>query len=138
MNNKNEIKHQGVIRKITNDFYFVAVERTAACQGCAAKNFCNIATDKSELITIQKLPHQNFNIGDEVTLSISEKMGWKALFYGYMLPFLILMAGIIIPSLVAVPQGIAGIVGIGALALYYVIFGFFSKKIDKEFQFKII
>jgi sigma-E factor negative regulatory protein RseC len=136
--NIKDIKHQGVIRKITDDFYFVAVERTAACQGYAAKGFCNINADKNELIPIQRLPHQNFCEGDTVTLSISEKTGWKALFFGYIMPFLALIAGIIIAAIVGLSQGITGLVGIGALVVYYVVFNFFSKRIDKQFSFRIV
>ena len=135
--NTKEIKHTGVIRKITDDFYFVSIERTASCHGCAAKGFCNLNTDKNDLIPVQKLPHQNFNEGDEVTISVSERMGWKALFYGYVLPFLVLIAGIIIATAADLPQGVAGLAGIGALAVYYVLFGFFRKKIDRQFCFRI-
>jgi sigma-E factor negative regulatory protein RseC len=135
--NQKEIKHQGIIRQITDDFYFVSVERTAACHGCAAKGFCNISTNKSETIPVQRLPHQNFCIGDEVTLSLAEKMGWKALFYGYGLPFLALIAGIIIAAAINLPQGAIGLIGLGLLTLYYVVFSFFRKKIDRQFSFKI-
>ena len=135
--NAKEIKHTGVVRKITGDFYFVSIERTASCQGCAAKGFCNLNTDKNDLIPVQRLPHQNFNEGDEVTISVSEKMGWKALFYSYVLPFVVLITGIIIAAAADLPQGVAGLVGIGALALYYVAFGFFRKKIDGQFCFRI-
>jgi sigma-E factor negative regulatory protein RseC len=136
--NQKEIKHQGVIRQITDDFYFVSVERTAACHGCAAKGFCNISTNKSELIPVQRLPHQNFSTGDEVTLSLTEKMGWKALFYGYGLPFLSLIVGIIVASAAGLPQGAIGLVGIGLLAIYYVVFSIFRKKIDRQFSLKIM
>ena len=134
--NINEIQHKGVIRSMTSDFYHVSVERTAACQGCAAKNLCNIATDKNELISVQRLPHQNFSIGDEVILSIAEKMGWKALFYGYIMPFLVLITGIIVSTAAHLPQGVAGVVGIGSLVVYYVVFGFFRKRIDRQFYFR--
>jgi len=135
--NPKEIKHTGIVRKVTDDCYFVSIERTASCQGCAAKGFCNLGTDKNDLIPVEKLPHQHFNEGDEVTISVSEKMGWKALFYGYVLPFLVLIAGIVITAAADLPQGVAGIVGIGALALYYVMFGFFRKRVERQFCFRI-
>jgi len=135
--NPKEIKHTGIVRKITGDFYFVSIERTASCQGCAAKGFCNLGADKNDLIPVERLPHQHVNEGDEVTISVSEKMGWKALFYGYLLPFFVLIAGIIITAAADLPQGVIGLTGIGALALYYVVFGFFRKKIDRQFCFRI-
>ena len=134
---KKEIKHQGIVRKVTNEFYFVAVERTPACQGCAAKNFCNIHSNKNETISIQRLPHQTFNVGDEVTIALTEKLGWKALFYGYMMPFVALITGIIVSAAANLPQGVVGLVGIGTMVAYYVAFSFFSKKIDKQFYFRI-
>jgi len=135
--NQKEIKHKGIIRQITDDFYFVSIERTPACHGCAAKGFCNINTNENELIPVQKLPHQIFSTGDEITLTLTEKMGWKALFFGYILPFLALITGIIISSASNLPQGVVGLVGIGLLVLYYVVFSFFRKKIDKQFNFSI-
>jgi positive regulator of sigma E activity len=136
--NTKEIKHQGVIRKITDDCYFVSVERTAACHGCAAKGFCNLSTDKNELIPVQRLPHQNFCEGDEIAISITEKMSWKALLYGYLMPFFVFIFGIAISAATTdLPQGVVGLIGIGLLALYYVGFGFWGKKIDKQFSFKI-
>jgi len=134
---KKDIKHSGIIRKVTDDFYYVAVERTAACQGCAAKNFCNIHSNKNEFIPVQRLPHQTFITGDEVTIALTEKLGWKALFYGYMMPFVALIAGIIVAAVAKLPQGVVGFIGIGALVVYYVVFSFFSKKVDKQFYFRI-
>ena len=132
-----EIKHTGIIRKLTDEFYYVSVERAAACEGCSAKGFCNISGDKNELIPVQRLPHQNFAEGDEITIALTEKMGMKALFYGYLMPFLVLIAGIIIAAAADLPQGLTAIIGIGALAAYYVAFSFFSKKIDRQFSFRI-
>jgi sigma-E factor negative regulatory protein RseC len=135
--NARTIEHKGIISKITADHYFVSFERTAACQGCAAKGFCNLNTNKDEQIPVQRLPHQNFNIGDEVNLTITEKMGWKALLYGYLLPFIALIVGIFAANAVGLSQGATGLIGIGLLALYYVVFSFFRKKVEREFCFRI-
>jgi len=134
---KKDIKHLGIIRKITDDFYYVAVERTPACQGCAAKNFCNIHSNENDFIPVQRLPHQTFNTGDEVTIALTEKLGWKAVFYGYMMPFVALITGVIVAAAANLSQSAVGFTGIGALVVYYVVFSFFSKKIDKQFYFRI-
>jgi sigma-E factor negative regulatory protein RseC len=136
--NKKEIKHQGIIRKITDEFYFVAVERTTACQGCTAKGFCNISSGKSEWIPVERLPQQNFCEGDEVTVSLTERMSWKAMFYGYLMPFLVLVSGIIVSDAATdLPQGIIGLIGIGALVAYYVVFSLFRERVNRQFRFKI-
>jgi sigma-E factor negative regulatory protein RseC len=135
---ESNIEHKGVIRKITDDFYFVSFERPAACHDCTAKTFCSRNADTDDLIKVQRLPRQNFNEGDEITLSITQKMGLKAMLYGYIFPFIILIAGIVIATAATdLSQGIVGLIGIGALALYYVAFNFFREKIDRQFSFRI-
>ncbi|MDR0364888.1 MAG: SoxR reducing system RseC family protein [Bacteroidales bacterium] len=135
--NRVEIRHKGVIREITETSYRISVERQAACQGCAAKKFCNLSDDDNELLRIKRYPRQSYNINDEVTVLMSEEMGRTAVLLGYFLPFVVLISGIIIPVLLNVSQGISGVIGLSAVVAYYLVLSLFRKRLNKKFVFRI-
>jgi len=72
---------------------------------------------------------------DKVTIIGTESMGFKALFYGYMLPFLILLFTVIILTLLEVAELTVGLIGLSTLIPYYIGLKYFHKKIEKQFSF---
>lgn len=132
-----DIKHTGVIREMTDTLYYISVERTTACVGCSAKKYCNLTDDKDELITVTRQSFHPYREGDTVTVVMQEQLGRRAIVFGYFIPFLVLIAGIVIPALCGLSEGLAGLIGIGATALYYVALALFRKKLDRKFVFRI-
>lgn len=134
---RTEIRHKGVVREVSEQSYRISVERRASCQGCAAKSFCNLSDDENELLTVKKYPHQSHQVGDEVTVLLSEELGRKAVIFGYLFPFIVLILGIFIPAAWNVSQGASGLIGLSAVAVYYLVLSFFRKKLNKKFVFRM-
>jgi sigma-E factor negative regulatory protein RseC len=78
----------------------------------------------------------DIKIGDEVVVMVQQKMGWKAVLLAYILPFVVMIAVIALGNgLMNIREEIIGTAALGALALYYIILGFFKDRIQKEFSF---
>lgn len=133
---KSSITHQGIIESISIDTIKVKINNVSACSACHAKGACS-ASDMQEKI-IDAIPNgQNYKTGDIVTLIAKESMGFKALFLGYLLPFLLVLFTLIIGTSINLKEAIAGIISLSVLIPYYGILFLLKDKIKKSFIFEI-
>lgn len=128
---KDLVRHQGRVIRLEKAAVWVAIDSASACSGCHAKGACGGLDCSQKEICVPT--NQKFNIGDSVTVGISTKLGFAALILGYILPFLLLIGGIIIPSLFNVEEGLCALIGLSAVVIYYLALipfkAFFGKKI---------
>jgi sigma-E factor negative regulatory protein RseC len=88
---------------------------------------------------------QDIKLGDEVVVMVQQKMGWKAVLLAYILPFVVMMAVIVLGnqaiSLLGAEamgkngEAIIGTAALCAMGVYYIVLGFFKDKIQKDFSF---
>jgi sigma-E factor negative regulatory protein RseC len=64
-------------------------------------------------------------------------MGMKAAVYAYIIPFFILLGGLLLTTNLGWGEVAAGLSSLGAMCLYYVGLWFFRSRIEKEIVFKI-
>ncbi|MBI9066177.1 MAG: SoxR reducing system RseC family protein [Salinivirgaceae bacterium] len=130
------ISHQGIIESVTPENIKVRIMNVSACAACHVKGACS-ASDTQEKI-IDALPNGNiYKSGDLVTLLVKESMGFKALFLGYLLPFLLVVVVLIIGTFLELRELIAGLLSLSILIPYYVFLFFFKDQIKKSFVFEI-
>ncbi len=129
------IKHDGVVTKVENGKVFVLINSQSACSGCHAKGACGGMDCLDKEIIAQS--NETFEIGEQVKVCISNSLGLKALFWGYLLPFLILVGSIVVAINLGVTEDRSAVIGISATALYYLLLYPFRGKLSKQFQFKI-
>ena len=79
-------------------------EKTNACGACLLRARCTAVSDNK----------------------YSCRQRWKALFLGYILPFIFLAAAIVLTDLLSDNEALIGGVALGVVALYYLIL--FAKK----------
>ena len=132
--NKPEIRHDGTVVKITGDKYVVKITSRAACGGCPAKSLCT-AGDMTEKY-IETISGQTLEIGDEVTVIMAEKLGLKAIFYSFFLPFLVMVLVLVVLLTTGSSETIAALTAIGSLFPYYLILYRLRKNIGKDFIFR--
>lgn len=84
-----------------------------------------------------KYPDFQVKTGDQVWVVLKQSLGFKALFLGYVLPFILLFVILITLSPVLKSEGKAGLASLGALAIYYATLYLFREKIDKQFIFTL-
>lgn len=112
------IEHTGVVVKVTDKSYLVAIENEQKCEGCAAAFLCNRDNDNRQLIARnRKMPV--LAAGDRVRISISTALTWKAILYCIAAPLFLLLAVIVAVSVTTGNDGIASLAGLTAVGLYF-------------------
>ena len=144
------IKHDGIVIAVNSDNTVrVRIVQTSACAACKAKAMCASAESKEKeimaLFVGEEAKRRDIKLGDEVVVMVQQKMGWKAVLLAYILPFVVMMAVIVLGNqairlLGAEAMGkngeaIIGTAALCAMGVYYIVLGFFKDKIQKDFSF---
>lgn len=128
------ISHEGKVVKVENNKVQVKIISLSACSSCHAKGSCS-AADMSEKY-IDALPEENFREGDAVNVILEERLGWTALFYGILLPFLILTSTLFLLTFSGKSEPLSAIVSLFSLVPYYILLYLLRGKFEKKFSFK--
>lgn len=131
-----EITHNGIIKKLSENKIIVGIINESACASCHAKGACSAADMKDKEVEIYRF-QGDFSVGQQVTIVGRKSQGFKALLYGYLLPFILLMAVLIIATSINISEGIAGLLAIGILAPYYLVLYLMRNQMKKSFEFEI-
>lgn len=128
-----EVCKEGIVRKLEGSKVWVEIVVSSACGGCAAKSLCNISEKKNELVEAVNMTGEEFSIGETVQIQMMQKLANKAVVLGYLLPFVILVAGLFVCYALTHIEWLSVLVGMGLTALYYVILKLMDKRLAKEF-----
>lgn len=79
----------------------------------------------------------NYVPGQEVSVVFRESLGFKALFYGYVLPFILVLCMLIVVFSVTNNEAVAGLSALGILLPYYATLYFFRQIFKKIFKFEL-
>ena len=131
------IKHDGIIIALNEDgTALVRIVQTSACAACKAKAMCASAESVEKEMTVMLLGDGQWAVGDSVEVMVQQKMGWKAVVLAYLLPFFVMLAVMFIGNAIwAIREEILGTVALCAMAVYYIVLGFFKDKLQREFSF---
>ncbi len=138
MSARDNITHPGIVEQISGDSIYVKILAMSACSSCHAKGMCSIAEVEEKVIEIKKDPKRDLNEGQEVTVAMQKSLGGKAVFLGYILPFLVLMGVLILVLSLTGNEGIAGLSAILILIPYYWLLYIYRDKLKRTFSFKIL
>jgi sigma-E factor negative regulatory protein RseC len=134
--NSASISHQGIVESVSADIVTVNITSVSACSSCHAKGACNASDMQAKII--DALPgKKQLKIGDWVTVTAKESMGFKALFLGYLLPFLLVLMTLITCTLFSLKESTAGLLSISILLPYYLALYLTKDIIKKSFIFEI-
>ena len=136
MNTNDCIEQKGIIEEVTGNRIRVRMKLMSACENCKTKSICNIIDIQNNSIDIIN-KSKNYSIGDEVNIRITKSHGYKALFLGYILPFLLVLLFLIIFSGFGFNEILTGIISLSVLAIYYIILYYFRGSIRKAFIFTL-
>jgi sigma-E factor negative regulatory protein RseC len=130
------IEHRGYIDRFTGHSVIVKIVSESACAACHAKGACSAAEMQDKEIEVSG-PAGNFSLGEIVYLNMKQAQGFKALMIGYVYPFILLFAGLIVLSASGLNELMAGILALGLLPPYYFTLYLLRNKIRREFIFFI-
>ncbi len=130
------IEQQGTVEEIINHTIRVRIHREAACGHCSAGSMCNLF-EVSERIIETEDNGLALKAGDQVEVTISRRLGNKAVYLGYLLPFLLLMTVLIISNALGLKEWLSGILSLSILVPYYVFLYLFRNRLRRSFSFTI-
>lgn len=128
------IEHDGVIVKSTNNRATVRILNKSGCVSCELNGNCNLSDIKEKEIDVYT-NGRTYEAGNKVTVIGTESMGFKALFLGYVLPFLIVLFTLVILTYTGSSELVAGLTALGTLIPYYIGLKLLNHKIQKQFSF---
>jgi sigma-E factor negative regulatory protein RseC len=109
----------------------------SACSACHAKGYCSVAEAEEKVVELSNDPAMDFKKGEEVMVIMDSRLGWKAVIYAYLLPLLVLVAGVVVFSVLLENEGLAALIALFCLAPYYALLFLFKNRFSKEFRFTL-
>ena len=110
------ISHLGEVTQCKGDRAIVQLIQHEACHSCHIKEFCGKGEGK---VVHFEVSQNNLSVGDQVSLQISPSIGFKALFWAYLFPFLLILIVIIGGSMLAIAEHWLGITALFILLPYF-------------------
>lgn len=130
------IEHIGIVKQLRKGYADILIVQNSACSGCHAKSACTAADSAEKIIEIPYFA-DDLNIGQQVTIVGSKSMGWKAVGYAFILPFLILMTVLITVGELTGNELTAGLLALAVLLPYYLILYLLRNKMKSNFTFTL-
>ena len=131
------ISHPGVVVGINDQDLEIEILSSSMCGSCGIKSACGMSEMKEKRITVPKPTDKEFIVGQPVSIVMNVKQGNKAALFAYFIPAFLLVAIIVILSNLSVKEWLAALVGIGVIAVYYIVLSFFKEKLRNEFTYEI-
>jgi sigma-E factor negative regulatory protein RseC len=133
----NKIKHSGVVEKIMDDCIQVRIVQTSACAACKVAGYCNASESKEKLIDVYHADSHRLNVGDAVTVTASTEVAAHALLLGFGLPFIVMVAVLVVVLQTTGNEGRAALSGLMALVPYYAVLYLFRNRLRDKLSFSI-
>lgn len=135
---KSDITHQGRVVEINSQVISVEFINKSACSSCHAKSVCMASDESIKVIEVDNsLAYASYKVGDEVDILLKKSMGFKAVWFSYVIPLIILIVLLLSLSAFIENELIIGAVIVATLALYYFVIYLCRDKIAKDFVFVI-
>lgn len=131
-----KVFHAGVVQDVSVNKITVAIINASACSSCHAKGACLASDMKEKEIEIFNFSGEYYP-GQIVNIVGRTSQGFKAAFYGYVLPFILVFTTLIISISLTKSEGLSGIISLAILIPYYAGLYFFRNKIKRSFEFEI-
>ena len=131
------VKHQGVISEIEQNNIRVSIIAQSACASCHAKGVCSAADMQEKFIDVKNNGNIDQKVGDFVTITMRRRLGNRAVFFGYFLPFVLLMLTLVSALSYFDDEGIAGLTSLAILIPYYFVLYMLKDKFKEGFEFHI-
>lgn len=132
------VEQKGIVIKKQENKVVVKIEQKSTCSSCHARGACTSLDKKDKEIEITTKDVENYSIGDEVIITISTKLGMKAVFIAFVLPLILIVLALFLSiKIFSLSQSLSALISLLVLSAYY----FFLYKqnlfLSKQFNFTI-
>ena len=129
--------HTGKVVSMTPQTTTVQIVSHAACSECHAAGVCGLSEYTEKAIEVPTSPSATYGVGDEVQVVLKATMGLKAVWIAYFLPLVVLLGVALGLIALGLSEVVAGLAGIGAVALYYGVLWLLRDRLRNEYVFTI-
>lgn len=136
MNSSGCVEQKGTIEEIKDGVVKVNLLSVSACATCHAKGACSMLDIQNKSIDVYESGN-NYKKGEVVNIIMRQSLGYKAMLFAYGLPFLLVLAALIILTSLHVNELMTGLGSLSLLIPYYLIIYFFRNNLQKTFTFTI-
>lgn len=131
------IEHEGVVERIDGAVVFVRIEQRSACAACRAKSLCTTADMTEKIIEADLRPEQTVAVGDRVTVVGSRSVGFKAVFWAFVVPVVLIFATLFVARHFTSNEAISGTAALAVLLPYCGVLFALRKKMAAKFRFAV-
>lgn len=133
------IEHDVMVSAIDHEQQTLRVRLTAqsACAGCAAKASCSAHGSELKEWTLSCPNLNDFKVGQKAVLIISEKKGFKAVFWAYVAPLICMILLLFGVSMLTENELLIGLSVLLGLALYFIGLSKMKKKLHQVLSYTI-
>lgn len=132
------VQHSGTVQSTEQGKVVVRITSRSACGSCAAKQACGLAEATEKIVEVYTTDWAQYKAGDEVLVGVKQQIGMKAVAMAYGGALVVLLAALILSTEVLhLGDGIAVLVTIGTVALYYGALWLMKDKIEQTIHFTI-
>ena len=137
MSSSSEITHRGRIISITPEVTTVQIVSESACAACHARGLCSLGGSKLKEIELPTRGWDNRKVGDEVDVVLRASMGHKAVWLAYVIPLVLMVAGLLVTLAAGGPELLAGLVAVAVVGLYYGVIWLLRDRLKTAYTFNI-
>ena len=134
---REQVMHTGKVVSMTPQTTTVQIVSHAACSECHAAGVCGLSEYTEKAIEVPTSPSAAYGVGDEVQVVLKATMGLKAVWLAYFLPLVVLLGVALGLIALGLSEVVAGLAGIGAVALYYGVLWLLRDRLRNEYVFTI-
>ncbi|MGN0282199.1 MAG: SoxR reducing system RseC family protein [Prevotella sp.] len=133
-----KIVHNGIVEMVDSELVKVRILQTSACSACKVAGHCSAAESKEKIVDV-KLDKGSidYKVGDAVVVSTSQSAVSRALMFGFVLPFLVMVAALTIALAVTSDELVSAIAAIVSLVPYYLIIYLAGERLTRSVTFGI-
>ena len=131
------ISHSGMIESIEEGCVHVRIVQHSACTTCKVAGYCHAAESKEKMIDVYCDAVADYKVGQQVTVSTSGQVAVKALLWAFGVPFVLLLAMLILVLLLTGNEGWAALSALAILVPYYAILWLLRDKMREQLAFTI-
>ena len=131
------LQHRGVVTSVDADAVTVSVMAESACAGCHAKGICG-ESGAERIIRVLTHDASEYSVGDSVVVALKrQSMAISSVVWGYMLPLVVLVVVLFGSVALGFSDGVAAIVSILTVAIYYVGLYLARRVFERKIEFTI-
>ncbi|MBP3424784.1 MAG: SoxR reducing system RseC family protein [Alistipes sp.] len=134
----NNVTHSGKVIGVFRDTVTVAVESSEACGSCASRSACSLGVQSNTRNILITTPNaSSFSVGEIVRVATRTQMGLLAVLLCYAMPAVVLVAVLAAAVLCGVSEGVAALISLGSVAIYFGILWLVRDKLAQKISFTI-